>query len=46
MSGGSNPPCSNYCLNACLELYDSHLRVLVKRDHGDALRVRQSGEAV
>jgi hypothetical protein len=46
MSGVSNPPCSDYCLNACLELYDSYLCVLVQRDHGDALRVRQSGEAI
>lgn len=46
MSVVSNPPCSDNCLNASLELDDSYLRVLVERDNGHADRVRQACETV
>jgi hypothetical protein len=46
MSVVSNPPCGDYCLNACLEFDDSDLRVLVQRHDGHAKRVRQASETV
>lgn len=46
LGGDSDSPCSNNSLNACLELDDAYLRVLVERDYRHAQRVREPGEAV